>query len=46
MIFRRRPQLLREKPVIFMNDVHIERVSNYRFLEVIIDENLNFDQHI
>ena len=45
-IFRRRLKLPREMPVIFMSDVHIERVSHYRFLGVLIDKKLNFDQHI
>ena len=46
MIFRRRLQPPRQIPATFMNDIHIERVSHYRFLGVLIDEKLNFDQHI
>ena len=46
MIFRRRFKLPREMPVIFMNGVHIERISHYRFLGVLIDEKLKFGQNI
>ena len=46
MTFRRQLQLPQELPVIFMNDIHLERVSNYSFLGVLIEEKLNFDQQI
>ena len=46
MIFRRRLKLPREIPVIFMNDAYIEGDSYHSFLGVLIDQNLNFDQHI
>ena len=45
-MFRRRLQLPLDMPAVIINSVEIERVSQYRFLGVLLDENLNFNKHI
>ena len=45
-MFRRRLQLPLDMPVVFINSAEIEKVSQYRFLVVLLNENLYFYQHI
>ena len=45
-MFRGRPKLDLNMTVAFMNIADIEKVSQYRFLDVLLDDNLNFNQHI